>query len=191
MEKHFIETISIAAERIPGPLIVPWPERGRPDAFRTFPTFSAWRDFVLELRLRDTLPQIVTAKYQRALKLHLMVWIDFDLIKVGEMVALTTLELALKDRYGQHVKKNKRGEWRFADLLRYMVEGDGLTEANFAMSRRYGGTIVPLLTGKQVPSLADIRNSSAHGDPFDGFPWSGLLELVRDLIEYAYRDFRP
>jgi len=25
--------------------------------------------------------------------------------------------------------------------------------------------------------------------PFDGFPQSGLLELVRDLIDYAYRDW--
>jgi hypothetical protein len=28
----------------------------------------------------------------------------------------------------------------------------------------------------------------AHGDPFDGLPVGGLLELVRDLIGYAYRD---
>jgi hypothetical protein len=30
--------------------------------------------------------------------------------------------------------------------------------------------------------LADIRNEESTA-----FPWSGLLELVRDLIEYAYR----
>jgi hypothetical protein len=47
-----------------------------------------------------------------------------------------------------------------------------------------GGTIVGLLTGERT----DIRNDLAHGYPFDGFPQSGLLELVRDLIEYAYRD---
>jgi hypothetical protein len=29
----------------------------------------------------------------------------------------------------------------------------------------------------------------AHGDPFDGFPVGGLLELVRDLITFAYRHF--
>jgi hypothetical protein len=189
MENDFIKSIEVAAGQISRPLTVPWPERGKPNAFRTFNTFSAWRDFVLELRLRDTLPQIITAKYQRALKLHLMVWIDFDLIKVGEMAALAALELALKDRYGHRIKKNARGELRFADLIRFVVEGDGLTEAKFPMSGRYGGTIVPVLTGTQRPSLADIRNSSAHGDPFDGYPWSGLLELVRDLIKYAYRDW--
>jgi hypothetical protein len=38
-------------------------------------------------------------------------------------------------------------------------------------------------------SLAEIRNKQAHGDPFDGLAYGGLLELVRDLIAYAYRDF--
>lgn len=48
---------------------------------------------------------IVAAKYDRALKLHLLSWIDFDTIKAGEIVALTTLELALKDRYGDKVER--------------------------------------------------------------------------------------
>ena len=43
------------------------------------------------------------------------------------------------------------------------------------------------LTGECEPGLAGIRNSQAHGYPFDGFPWAGLLELTRDLIEYVYR----
>jgi len=29
----------------------------------------------------------------------------------------------------------------------------------------------------------------AHGDPFEGLPTAGLLELVRDLIDFAYRDY--
>jgi len=37
--------------------------------------------------------------------------------------------------------------------------------------------------------MADLRNESAHGAPFDGLPQAGLLELVRDLIDYAYRDW--
>ena len=48
-------------------------------------------------------------------------------------------------------------------------------------------TIIDLVKGTRKPSLADIRNDSAHGYPFDGFPWAGMLELVRDLVEYAYR----
>ena len=47
--------------------------------------------------------------------------------------------------------------------------------------------MVSRLTGDAKPSLAEIRNSLAHGDAFDALPWSGLLELVRDLIDYAYR----
>jgi hypothetical protein len=72
-----------------------------------------------------------------------------------------------------------------------MPEHDGLTDAKVPMIRRCGGTVIDLLTGKREPSFADIRNDSAHGYPFDGFPWAGMLELIRDLIEYAYRDFAP
>jgi len=78
---------------------------------------------------------------------------------------------------------------KFADLLSFIVAKDGLTDAKLPMIQRYGDSVVPLLIGERQPSLADIRNSSAHGDPFDGWPWSGMLELVRDLIEYAYRDW--
>jgi hypothetical protein len=45
-----------------------------------------------------------------------------------------------------------------------------------------------LITLSDSKTLADIRNDAAHGYSFDGFPWTGLMELVRDLIEYAYRD---
>jgi hypothetical protein len=48
---------------------------------------------------------------------------------------------------------------------------------------------VGFLTGDNDPGLNKIRNGLAHGDPFDGFPYGGLLELVRDLIEYAYRNW--
>lgn len=83
------------------------------------------------------------------------------------------------------------------ELLEYLVDGDGLTDAQLPFTQRYGGSIVPVLhrEGRRAlngantarPTLAEVRNSLAHGDPFDGLPWSGLLELVRDLIEYAYR----
>jgi hypothetical protein len=189
MNQEFIQGIARAASQIPGPLIVPWPERGRADAMRIFATFKAWHEFVTDLGLRESLPVIVTGKFERALKLHLMAWIDFDLIKVGELVALTTLELALKDRYGHRVKKSKRCEWKFADLLKFMVTDDGLTDDKLPMIQRYGGSVVPLVRGERKPTLAEVRNSFAHGDPFDGWPWSGMLELVRDLIEYAYRDW--
>ena len=50
------------------------------------------------------------------------------------------------------------------------------------------GSIVSRLTGEATPTLANIRNNLAHGYPFHGLPWSGLLEVVNNLIEYAYRD---
>jgi hypothetical protein len=38
-------------------------------------------------------------------------------------------------------------------------------------------------------NLADIRNLLAHGAGLDGLPWNGLLELIRDLIEYSFRAY--
>jgi hypothetical protein len=188
IKTNFLDAVALAAKLSPGPLVVPWPVPGNPGGFVSFANFAEWRTFVMNLALRETIPGIVIAKFERAQKLHILAWIDFDLIKACELVALTALELALTDRYGPKAKA-KYGNTAFAHLLRYMPEHDGLTDDKVPVIRRCGGTVVDLLTSKREPSLADIRNDSAHGYPFDGLPWAGLLELVRDLIEYAYRDF--
>jgi hypothetical protein len=154
----------------------------------TFSRYAEWQAFFQRFELAPGIPLIVTAKYDRALKLYLLAWIDIDIIKAGEIVALTTLELALKDRYGEKVK-DRRGNILFDRLLRYMVERDGLTDEKLPMQRRCRlGSIVSRLSGEATPTLANIRNNLAHGYPFDGLPWSGLLEMVNNLIEYAYRD---
>ena len=73
-----------------------------------------------------------------------------------------------------------------------MVERDGLTEETLLpINRRCGlpSSVIGRLIGEVKPGLSHIRNDLAHGAPLDGFPWSGLLELVRDLIDYAYRDW--
>jgi hypothetical protein len=61
------------------------------------------------------------------------------------------------------------------------------------LQRCGGGTVVGCLTGECKPTLADRRNGLAHGDPGGmsgaGSYCAGLFELVRDLIDYAYRDF--
>jgi hypothetical protein len=161
-----------------------------------FENFAKWRRFVLARSLSQVVPQIVTLKFERAQKLYLIAWIDFDLIKAGELVALTALELALKDCYGNKVEARARS---LNGLLRYMVEKVGLTDEQIPMCAKSGGTAARSLyetedsrkdrkaTGVAAPmTLAEIRNALAHGYPFDGFPWGGLLELVRDLITYAY-----
>lgn len=57
------------------------------------------------------------------------------------------------------------------------------------MVARCGRTAIGQLVGDIHPTLAERRNALAHGDPFDGLPTGGLLELVRDLINFAYRDY--
>lgn len=168
------------------PLVLSWASRGRPAGLIQFDRPVQWVAFVDGLGIDPRIPSVVGAKFGRAQKLYLLGWIDADLIKAGELLALTALELALKDRYGDHRPKNDRS---FAALLKHMVEADGLGDEQIPMVVRSGGSAIGQITGKTRPSLSELRNSMAHGDPFDGAPIGGLLELVRDLIEFAYRHY--
>jgi hypothetical protein len=184
-------------------LVLPWPVVGNLGAFRSFATVDAWKGCVADLSLRSGIPTIVAAKYSRAQRLYLLAWLDADLIKAGELIALTALELTLNDRYGNLLPSRRKvrpidpanppklqGK-SFAGMLSYMVTDDGLTDEQLPVVQKYGGSVVELikLKGTVRPSLAEIRNELAHGAPFDGMIKSGLLEIVRDLIHYAYRNF--
>lgn len=149
---------------------------------------------MLDLGLRRTVSKTVADKFARGQKLLLLSWVDFDLFTTGELIALSALELALRDRYGAKVKR-PQGSIHFADSLRYMVKNDGLTDLEVPMLQRCGGgTVVGFLTGEHRPTLAERRNGLAHGEAFGlsgaGSYCAGLFELARDLIDYAYRDAR-
>jgi len=168
------------------PLLLPWPSPGNPGGFLTFTEPSDWRAFVGSLGINPCIPDIIQTKFNRAQTLYLLGWIDFGLIKVGELAALIALELSVMDRYGGMLPKKRRS---FAALLRHMVEQDGLTDAQIPMIAKCSGTAIGQLIGETKPTLAERRNKLAHGDPFDGMATSGLLELARDLIDYAYRGY--
>ena len=186
------------------PLVLIWPAPGSPAAVYKFTTPDEWRAFVATLSLDPRIPDIIRLKFERAQKLFLLGWIDADLIKGAELVALTTLELALKDRFG-HVVPRLSGKkidpvspegmmvqpirYSFRALLKHLVDGEGLTDVQIPMIVRCGGTAIGQLNGETKPTLDDRRNAMAHGDPFDGMPTSGLIELVRDLIMFAYRGY--
>lgn len=201
---------SFNLDRTEAPFIMPWPQPGNPATMLPFRHFQEWQTFIEKRGLHSAIPRIVGDKFRRAQRLYLLAWLDADLVKAGELVALTALELALTDRYGEFFRQrhaqagNKRKRGRapmLHELLEYLVDGDGLTDAKLPFTQRYGSSIIPVLhrgqaacsgsgsTSSSRPTLAEARNSLAHGDPFDGLPWGGLLELVRDLIEYAYRSY--
>lgn len=182
MKKAWLDLIASAQDRTTNPLLLPWAAARNPGGFLSFSNASDWFRFVEGLALPPGIPDIVVSKYHRAQKLYLLGWIDVDLIKAGELVAFTALELALVNQYGKK---------RLDHLLKHMVKADGLTDQKIPLIVKHGGTAVTRLTGEAKPTLAEIRNSLAHGDPFDGLPWGSLLELIRDLIEYAYRDRIP
>ena len=169
------------------PMLLVWPTQSNPSGFIRFEKAADWHAFVESLGIDPRIPEIVRAKFARAQTLYLLGWVDFSVVKAGELAALIALELAVMDRYGWRISKKKKRS--FASLLKYMVDSDGLTDTQIPMVVRCGGTVLGQLTGETHPTLAERRNSLAHGDPFDGLPTGGLLELVRDLINFAYRDY--
>lgn len=146
----FLDTLAVAAERSPGPRTLPWPMPGNLGALLSFASFADWRDFFLSFRLPYGVPQNMTDGFERASKLYLLAWIDFDLMVAGEIVALSTLEHVLRDCYlgkereqrraiiAENAQKDKRETTKkekswverisFADLRKYMIEHDALTD---------------------------------------------------------------
>ena len=72
----FLETAARAVDRLASPFVFPWPMPGRLDAWITLSNFEEWRELLLELRLRRTVPEIVAAKFERSHKLYLLAWVD-------------------------------------------------------------------------------------------------------------------
>jgi len=207
---HFLEAVAVAATRAPGPRTIPWPMPGNPGGFVQFEDYAQWQKFLLAFDLPPSVAGVVTDAFDRARKTFMLSWVDFDLAVIGEMAALSALELAVRDRYQavevcrrqtKLVEKTRRQNRAatlreneetkrvsFAYLLKMMVDLDGLTDEKIPLVRRTGGSVVGRLTAESVPTLADIRNVRAHGNPFGSGFEAGLLELVRDLIAYAYRE---
>jgi len=79
-------------------------------------------------------------------------WIDGDLIKAGELAALTALELALKARYGAGLMrastKRQAGQAAygkrpsFRRLLECMIELEGLSDEVLPLAEYRGAPIV-------------------------------------------------
>ena len=59
-----------------GPLVVPWPMPANLGGQVSFSTFAEWRSFVLALSPRRVIPEVVARKFERAQKLHVLVWLD-------------------------------------------------------------------------------------------------------------------
>ena len=183
------------------PLILPWPLPGNPGGFQQFSTAAEWAGAVRGLGLDHRIPLPIRAKFTRALKILLLGWLDPDLIKASELVAFTALELALKDRLGAVVDHPNKFKPRtksirpetasLAALLDHLVTCEGLTDADLPTVARCGGSAVERLRLNSLvrPSLAELRNEGAHGHPYDGFPQGGLIELIRDIIHFAYRAY--
>jgi len=159
---------------------------------------------MLSMSINSRIHRPTREKYERAWNFYYMGWVNYDFIKGGELAAFVALEFALIDGYGFKLRTPKiTRPPSLRRLLRYMVEDDRLTDDQIPLVRRCGGSVVVNFyetdadekarcaqnpRPERPMTLVERRNKAAHGDPFDTAPCAGLLEVVRDLIEYAYRD---
>ncbi|MCB1986740.1 MAG: hypothetical protein H6936_15955 [Burkholderiales bacterium] len=189
------DIFSTTIDRTTNPFVIFWPGTKDVAEPHVFYVISDWRNFLSKLALNRQVPMIVAQKFDRARRLYFLSWFDMDIIKAGELAALMALELALRDVYPSvYNRRNKNGRLIHAylkDGLKHMVENDGLKDEALPTYKKCPGAVISNLyreEGDQTGTLVGTRNSLAHGDPFDALPRSGLLEVVRDLIDYMYRN---
>jgi hypothetical protein len=163
--------------------------RGRANVpVMAFHQICEWRDYLLSLQIRSAkVPVIHVDAYHVALRMLLLAWADTCLIKPAELQALRSLESALSGVYFQALFERRRAskpklvneKFRpgLGDFLDHMAAEDDLDPVLHNESKKATGN-----------ALNVIRNGLAHGDPFNGLPWGGLLEAVRDVMEHAYRN---
>src|ERR1700720_145484 len=75
----FLTALAFAAEKIPGSRTLPWPSPKLLGGFVTFADFAEWQQVILGFRLSDGAPLNMVDLFDRALKLYLAAWLDFDL----------------------------------------------------------------------------------------------------------------
>lgn len=161
-----------------------------------FNNIAEWRDYLDSCRIRSRrVHPIYASQFLLAQRIMLFAWVDAGMIKVAEMAALRALESSLQYSYYQLLiaenppRKKKppkqQGQlsapeptrFGLAKYLEYAELHDGLS------------TVYPFTAFKEnANALNRIRNGLTHGDIFSGFPWGGLMETVRDIIEHAWRN---
>lgn len=153
-----------------------------------FYRIAEWRDYLLTLQLRSRkVPMVFVNFYNAALRTLLLAWAEPAVIKPAELQTLRSLEAGLRDVYFQPVfdqaKARKptlsRDEFMpgLGRYLDYMAAHDELPPEAHSPSKRTTGN-----------ALDVIRNGLAHGDVFNGLPWGGLFESVREVMEHAFRN---
>ncbi len=189
------------------PFAIPWIHTPQtPSGLRIFHNFQEWEAYVESLDLHPNVWGQTRHRWSRVLKIYLLSWLDVDLIKAGELAALATLEMALKERYGLHFAKRSQDLEHppsLRMLFKHLVENDGLTNDDIPIAKMWNTDMVTRLyerdadrrerhknqAGVSPPiTIESIRNTAAHGNPFETTPWGALLEVLRDLIHYADRD---
>ncbi|MHB1280567.1 MAG: hypothetical protein ACYCYL_04955 [Acidithiobacillus sp.] len=148
-----------------------------------FASVEQWYDYVQSLRIKPhqvTLPYVDA--FDEALRVLFMTYIIPEFCKMAETKAFATLEGALKEAYHHKTCKTVSNKIHrragLADCLEWAEKNDGLTPDLFDKT-----------IGQRRPeALNVIRDKQMHGKFEEMFPWGGLFEVIKETIEYAFRN---
>ncbi|MHB8348559.1 MAG: hypothetical protein ACYDHM_15705, partial [Acidiferrobacterales bacterium] len=153
---------------------------------RHFADIYAWYDYVQSLRLQ--LQRVLLAyvdAFDEALRALFMAYALPEFCKLGKMKVLATLEGALLAAYKHKTCTTRKGEHRcamLADILNWANEEDSLPAEWLKHD----------VSKKSRSDLSVIRNKQMHGEMLqETLPWGGLFEVVKETIQYAYRNRTP
>ena len=152
-------------------------------SLRQFASVYEWYGYVKSLRIQ---PGRVLLAYMdafdEALRILFMAYALPEFAKSGEMKAFATLEGALLVAYEHKMCETRKGQHRCAGLgktLEWAERYDALRPGRVDLSKA------------SHHALNVIRDKQMHGRLLEEtLPWGGLFEMVKETIEYAYRNHR-
>jgi hypothetical protein len=177
-------------------------------AILPFANVCEWRDYLLTLQIRSNgIPSIYVDKFNIALRILFLAWVDANIIKAAELQALLSMECALHGAYFRVLfndEQEKRTALRgkctknrefctfnnyckpindtsfypgLCRYLDYMVAHDDLPRIYHSKEKK-----------NDCSALYIIRNYLGHGATQSNLPWGGLVDVIREVIEHAYRN---
>ena len=109
-----------------------------------FGTLGKWHEYVDSVQLNPSAPADVQRNFNRAKNLSLYAWYVYDFHQVAEMDAISTLEMALKQKFKECDVSSSQG---LKNLLSKSVKLGWLSSE----------------LGMRGRAMADYRNCLAHG----------------------------
>lgn len=153
---------------------------------RVFSNLQDWCDYVQSLRIQPgkvDLPYLDA--FDEALRALVMTYFSPGFCKLAESKALSTLEDALKRAYKHQMckfsKQNPQEHQKCVGLGQIL----DWVEQYDPHYRNLADNTIGL---RRPDALNVIRDKLMHGRQEETLPWGGLFQVIKEMIEHAFRN---